>query len=137
MASRSRSFIQLPSDPDLLLQCIDGAESDDSDSDFKGYIDEEALADLLQRDLINDDLTRQTSESLVLQCNSSAPPSQTGSSFLAPPIYTGKMILHTMTYKIIIIVVHPLVATTPATAMPSSSTIATASLPTGKTRQYQ
>ena len=133
MASRSRRFIQLPSDPDL-LQRIDGAESDNSDSDFDGYIDEEeALADLLQRVLINEELTRQTSESSVLQCNSSAPSSQTGSSFLAPPISMGKMILHTNKI-IIIIVVHPLVATTPATAMPSTSTIATASLPTGKTR---
>ena len=101
MASRSRKFIQLPSETDL-LQRIDGAESDNS-------------------------------EGSVLQCNSSAPSSQTGSSFLAPPIPMGKMILHTNKI-IIIIVVHPLVATTPATAMPSTSTIATASLPTGKTR---
>ena len=84
MASRGRNLIQLPSDPDLLLQCIDGAESDDSDSDFDGYIDEEeALTDLLER--------RLASDSFVLQSNSSAPPSPTGSSFPAPPTPTGKM----------------------------------------------
>ena len=67
MASRSRSFIQLSSDPDLLLKCIDGAESDNSDSDFDGYIDEEALTDLLQSNLLDDKLPRLTSESFVLQ----------------------------------------------------------------------
>ena len=98
------------SDTDLLLQCIDGAESEDSDSDCDGYIDEEeALTDLLQR--------RLASDSFILESNYSAPPSP-----------TGKMILHT--YKIRIIVVYPLVAT-------STSTIGTASPPTRKTRQYQ
>ena len=129
MASRGRNFIQLPSDPDLLLQCIDGAESDDSDSDFDGYIDEEeALTDLLAR--------RLASDGFVLQSNSSAPPTPTGSSFLAPPTPTDKIFLHT--YKTIIIIVdHPLVATNPATAIPSTSTIGTANPPTRKARQYQ
>ena len=92
MALTSRRFIQLPSDPDLLLQCIDGAESDYSDSDFYSYIDEEeALTDLLQSHL----LARLTSETFVLKCNSSAPPLPTRSSFLAPRTPTDKMILHT------------------------------------------
>ena len=90
------------------------------------------MTDLLQRDLLDDELAKLNSERSVLQNSSST----TGISFLAPPTPTGKIILQT--YKIIlIIVVHPLVVTTPATAMPSTSTIATASLPTGKTRQYQ
>ena len=56
----------MPSDPDLLLQCIDGAESEDSDSDFDGYIDEEeALTDLLKRRLAPD--------SFALESNYSAP----------------------------------------------------------------
>ena len=123
--------------PDLLLKYINGTESDDSDSDFDGYIEQkEALTDLLQRDLLDDELAKLNSESSVLQSNSLASSSTTGISFLAPPTPMGKIILQT--YKIIlIIVVHPLVVTTPATAMPSTSTIATASLPTGKTTQYQ
>ena len=93
MASISRRFIQLPSDPDLLLHCIDGAESDDSGSDFDSYIDKkEPLKDLLKSHLLDDKLARLTSESFVPQSNSSAPPSAKGSSFLAPPRLTGKMI---------------------------------------------
>ena len=93
MASSSRRFIQLPSDPDLLLQCIDGAESDDSGSDFNSYIEKkEPLTDLLQSHLLDDKLARLTSESFVPQSNSSAPPSATGSSFLAPPRPTATMI---------------------------------------------
>ena len=75
MASRGRNFIQLPSDPDLLLQCIDGAESDDSDSDFDGYIDEE--------------------EALTVQSCQKPTFFPKGSSFLPPPTPTGKMIVHT------------------------------------------
>ena len=39
------------------LQCIDGTESDDSDCDYDSYIDEEeALTDLLQSHLLDDEL---------------------------------------------------------------------------------
>ena len=57
--------------PDLLLKYINGTESDDSDSDFDGYINqEEALTDLLQRDLLDNELAKLYSERSVLQSNS-------------------------------------------------------------------
>ena len=81
MAPKRRSCIQLPSDSKLLLQYIDGAESNNSYSDFNGYIGaEEALTDHLERYLIDDELTRQASETSVRQSNFSATPSPTGSN---------------------------------------------------------
>ena len=57
--------------PDLLLKYINGTERDDSDNDFDGYIDQkEALTDLLQRVLLDDELGKLNSESSVLQSNS-------------------------------------------------------------------
>ena len=57
--------------PAFLLRYINVTESDDSDSDFDSYIDkDEALTDLLQRDLLDDELAKLNSESSVLQSNS-------------------------------------------------------------------
>ena len=75
--------------PNLLLKYINGTESDDSDSDFDGYIDkEEVLTDLLQRNLLDDELAKLNSKSFVLQSNSLA---SSSTSFLAPPTPKGKI----------------------------------------------